>query len=382
MAVDRSSIRPVLPPEAQELLDTLSTAVIVLDEALTILSANSSAENLLGVSSNQARGRPLLELLSIPEVLQETFKRVLENATACAQREVSLRPIALGGEDRVMDVCAAPLETSRSQLPPDQQSARSSAKKLVIEISDATQRQRLSRETALLAQLGGSRLMIRQLAHEIKNPLGGLRGAAQLLERQLKDDAMREYTEIIISEADRLAALVDSMLGPGRLPRKERLNVHELCEHVHHLLRSEALGEVLIERDYDPSVPPATLDRHMIVQAMLNLGRNALQAVGKSAGLNTDNRGRIILRTRVLSNQSIGTAHHRLVACVQFEDNGSGVPPQIREMLFYPFVTAREGGTGLGLAVAQDLVTRHGGLIEFESEPGRTLFSLLLPIED
>jgi two-component system nitrogen regulation sensor histidine kinase GlnL len=215
--------------------------------------------------------------------------------------------------------------------------------------------------------------MVRKLAHEIKNPLGGLRGAAQLLERQLRDEAMREYTEVIISEADRLAALVDSMLGPVRAPQKEQLNVHEICEHVYHLLRSEAPSGVLIERDYDPSLPGAQLDRHQIVQAMLNIGRNALQAVGA--------RGHIGLRTRVLTGQSIGSVRHRLVASVQVEDDGPGVPADIRETLFYPLVTGRSEGTGLGLAVAQDLVTRHGGLIEFTSAPGRTQFTILLPLD-
>jgi two-component system nitrogen regulation sensor histidine kinase GlnL len=150
--------------------------------------------------------------------------------------------------------------------------------------------------------------------------------------------------------------------------------VHELCEHVYHLMRSEAPASVLIERDYDPSLPGAALDRHQIIQAMLNLGRNALQAVGT--------RGHIVLRTRALTNQSIGSVRHRLVASVQFDDDGPGVPPEIRETLFYPLVTGRPDGTGLGLAVAQDLVIRHGGLIEFESQPGRTQFTILLPIEN
>ncbi len=244
----------------------------------------------------------------------------------------------------------------------------------MLELADDTQRQRISRDNDLLARLDGSRLMIRQLAHEVKNPLGGLRGAAQLLERELAEASLREYTSVIIREADRLTALVDSMAGPGRPPRKEAVNVHELCEHVHHLLRAEARAEIAIERDYDPSLPNASLDRDQIIQALINIARNALQAVG--------NGGRIALRTRALSNVSIGSVRHRLVASIQIEDDGPGVPPELRSSIFYPLVTGRTQGSGLGLAVAQDVAIRHQGLIEFESEPGRTVFSLLLPLGD
>jgi two-component system nitrogen regulation sensor histidine kinase GlnL len=249
---------------------------------------------------------------------------------------------------------------------------------LLIEFSDATQHQRITRENALLAQVGGSRLMIRQLAHEIKNPLGGLRGAAQLLERQLSDATMREYTQVIISEADRLKVLVDTLLGPGHAPRKQLINVHELVQHVWQLLKLEAPPTVKVERDYDPSLPSIQLDRDQIIQAMLNLGRNALQAIGMHRG---EHNGRVMLRTRAHTHVYIGKRRHRLVACVQFEDDGPGVPEHLRDTLFYPLVTGRPDGTGLGLAVAQDLVSRHDGLIEFESRPGRTVFSILLPFE-
>jgi len=181
-------------------------------------------------------------------------------------------------------------------------------------------------------------------------------------------------TGVIIGEADRLTALVDSIAGPGRPPLRSLVNVHELCEHVFHLLRAEARSTVLVERDYDPSLPSAMLDRNQIIQALLNVARNALQALGE--------RGRVTLRTRALSNVTIGLVRHKLVGSLQVEDNGPGVPQELRASIFYPLVTGRANGTGLGLAVAQDLVTRHGGLIEFESEPGRTVFTLLLPLSE
>jgi two-component system nitrogen regulation sensor histidine kinase GlnL len=267
--------------------------------------------------------------------------------------------------DRILD-CAV------TQIVIGQQHPR-----LLLEIEDITQHRRLTRENALLAQLGGSRLMVRQLAHEIKNPLGGVRGAAQLLERELLDPALREYTRVIISEADRLTNLLDSMLGPGRPPAKQLINVHELLERVYHLLRSEASPGVIIDRDYDPSLPPLTVDPNHIIQAMLNLGRNAIQALAGAAVASP----RLILRTRAASNVSVGAHRHRLVASIQFEDNGPGVLNEIRETIFYPLVSGRADGTGLGLGIAQDLVSRHGGLIEFDSSPGRTIFVISLPMD-
>jgi two-component system nitrogen regulation sensor histidine kinase GlnL len=179
---------------------------------------------------------------------------------------------------------------------------------------------------------------------------------------------------VIIGEADRLRALVDSLLGPARPIRREPVNVHELIDRVYRLARAEAPEAVVIERDYDPSLPPLALDRDLMVQAMLNLARNAVQALGE--------RGALTLRSRALTHATIGAERHRVVASLQFEDNGPGVPAELGETIFYPLVTARAGGTGLGLAVAQDIATRHGGIIEFDSRPGRTVFSLLLPLEN
>jgi two-component system nitrogen regulation sensor histidine kinase GlnL len=344
-----------------EILDGLSTAVLMLDERLHILRTNAAAQDLLGMAGSQARDRALTQVLRTSAELDDALARAFEDSGTRILREVQV--YIAGGEQRVVDVFVTVLE------------ADDGAPRLLLEIADATQRQRISRDAALLAQLGGSRLMARQLAHEIKNPLGGLRGAAQLLARQLGDDALREYTQVIINEADRLAALVDSMLGPASPPRPETVNLHELCEHIFRLLQGEAPARVTLERDYDPSLPEVALDRNMMVQAMLNVGRNALQALERGPG-----GGRIVLRTRALHNQNISAVRHRLVCAVQFADDGPGVPADIRETLFYPLVTGREGGSGLGLAVAQELVRRHGGLIEFESIPGRTQFTLLLPV--
>jgi two-component system nitrogen regulation sensor histidine kinase GlnL len=349
--------------DGTELLDAMVTSVFLLDQELRVRYLNAAAQSLIGMGCNQALGRFVADLTRGAEGLLPLFERARQGGEGVVQRELAWP--APGGVDRILD-CAV------TQVVLGQDSVR-----LLLEIEDITQHRRLTRENALLAQLGGSRLMVRQLAHEIKNPLGGLRGAAQLLERELLDPALREYTRVIISEADRLTNLLDSMLGPGRPPSKQLINVHELLERVYHLLRSEAPEGVTIDRDYDPSLPPLTVDPNHIIQAMLNLGRNAIQALSSAAVASP----RLILRTRAESNASVGAHRHRLVASIQFEDNGPGVLNEIRETIFYPLVSGRADGTGLGLGIAQDLVSRHGGLIEFDSAPGRTIFLISLPMD-
>ena len=245
---------------------------------------------------------------------------------------------------------------------------------LVIELIDATQRHQIDRENALITQHGVSRRMISQLAHEIRNPLGGLRGAAQLLERELPGKELREFTQIIIGEADRLDALMDSLLGPVGQLHKETVNLHELLEHVAVLVETEAGEGFVVQRDYDPSLPAMRLDKNRLIQALLNLARNALQATGAV--------GAVQFRTRVLTNTVVGQDRHRLVASIDIEDDGPGVPDEIAGTIFYPLVSGRDDGTGLGLPLAQDLVSRHDGLIEYQSEPGRTVFMVRLPIEE
>ena len=346
-----------------ELLDALVTSVFLLDHDLQVSYLNAAAQTLLGLGPNQALGRRITELTRGAETLLPLFERARLGGEGVVHRELAWP--APGGVDRILD-CAV------TEVSIGQEGGR-----ILLEIEDITQHRRLTRENALLAQLGGSRLMVRQLAHEIKNPLGGLRGAAQLLERELLDPALREYTRIIISEADRLTHLLDSMLGPGRPPAKQLVNLHELLERVYHLLRSEAPDGVTVDRDYDPSLPPLTVDPNHIIQAMLNLGRNAIQALSGS-GVHAP---RLILRTRAATNVSVGARRHRLAATIQFEDNGPGVLAEIRDTIFYPLVSGRADGTGLGLGIAQDLVSRHGGLIEFDSAPGRTIFVIYLPMD-
>ena len=353
-----------VPYDLHELFDLLSTSVLVLDSDCHILYANSATQDLLGFGKNQVRGRTLASLFVAETPLQQLLMHARERQEVCSRHELTLTPLgALRGPrpSVIVDATVTPLENLRSQG------------RLLLELVDARLRLQLTRESELASRVDGNRLMARQLAHEIRNPLGGLRGAAQLLERELDSEQLREYTTVIINEADRLRTLVDTMLGPTRPPQKELMNVHENCEHVLRLLQAEAPAGVSIERDYDPSVPDALFARSEIIQALLNVARNALQAVG--------GKGRMTLRTRVLTNHAINAVRYRLVCCLQVEDNGPGVPEGLRKTLFLPLVTGRSEGTGLGLAVAQDMVARHNGIIEFESAPGRTIFSMLLPLE-
>lgn len=337
----------------------MTTGVIVVDHNLLIVSINAAAEDLLGISAHRARGKSLLELIGDVCEFGDVLNRVLESGVTYAN-EMRLTATEVHSDERLVDCRVSLLDD------------RDDRKVLLVEMSDVTRRDRISRENALLAQHGAGRQMIRQLAHEIKNPLGGLRGAAQLLERQLDSDELKEYTSVIISEADRLATLVNTLLGPGGPLRKQAINLHALLEYVMRLVKPELSPHVDVQRDYDTSLPDIEVDHDLMVQAILNLVKNALTAL--------DGQGKLILRTRAVINFTIGNVLHPVVASVDIEDDGPGVPADLADSVFYPLVTGRSEGTGLGLSVAQELISRHNGLIEFDSRPGRTVFQVRIPL--
>ena len=347
----------IIRKESQNILDSLSSGIILLDKNLLIVGLNPSAENILGVSEHRARGEALLKLVDDEPELRDILSRVTATGDHYAN-ELQLAPTEVHSEERIVDCRVSPLAGNEAAL--------------LVEITDVTRRAKISRENALLIQHGAGRQMIRQLAHEIKNPLGGIRGAAQLLERQLPSAELREYTDVVISETDRLAALVDTLLGPGGPPKKQPHNVHELIEYVIRIIEAEDPKHISIRRDYDPGLPLINLDRDQIVQALLNLVRNAVTAL--------DGQGTLTLRSRAATNFTMGDIRHRVIASIEIEDDGPGIPKELQDSVFYPLVTSRPDGTGLGLAVAQELLSRHGGLIEFESKPGRTVFFVRLPL--
>jgi two-component system nitrogen regulation sensor histidine kinase GlnL len=248
-------------------------------------------------------------------------------------------------------------------------------KEIIVEMIDADSLHRVMREENLTLLHDAARESLRGMAHEIKNPLGGIRGAAQLLERELTegDPGLIEYTRIIIQEADRLRNFIDRMLTSEQKQNIEKANIHEVLEYVCNLVEAEYKQSFKIIRDYDPSLPPLQVDRGQIIQAVLNVMRNAVQATG-------DN-GNIWIRSRILRQITLHKRIHRHAVRVDIIDDGPGIPPEIENGIFYPMITGRPEGTGLGLSIAQSLINAHGGLIEYERTDERTIFSIYLPTE-
>ncbi len=342
-----------------ELLEQLTTAVLVLDEDLRLAHLNPAAEALLGHSASHVRGVFLDELLSCEDGgLTQRLGAYLLAGRPYTEHEVPVRTSS--GQRVVVDCTATPIFDGAL------------APAALIEMRRVDRELRIREENRQLLAHQASREMIRGLAHEIKNPLGGIKGAAQLLAAELRDAGQREFLDVILQEADRLRNLLDRMLGPSGRPRKADLELHSVLEHVRRLIASEAPPGVTVQRDYDPSIPRIHADRDLLVQAVLNIARNALQAVGPS--------GRILFRSRIRHRLTLGRRTWRLGVQVDIVDDGPGVPPELAERLFYPMVSGRPEGTGIGLSIAQMLLAQHGGLIEFESEPGHTVFRMLMPV--
>jgi two-component system nitrogen regulation sensor histidine kinase GlnL len=345
------------------ILDNLNTITLLFDADFRLRYMNPAGEALFQISARQAMGQRAGALIDCPGgSVEATLARSLSSGRPFTEREMSL-PL---GEDRSVKIDCTVIPLSSYEGEPG----------LLIEIQQIDRQLRISREENLLAQHEATRDLIRGMAHEIKNPLGGLRGAAQLLELELEHQSLREYTQIIIDEADRLQTLVDNMLGPNRLPQLGMVNIHTLLERVRNLVAAEYGTKVQILRDYDPSIPDLLLDSDRIIQALLNIMRNAARA------LENQPDGAITLQSRILRQFTIGHERHRLVVQLTIQDNGPGVPEAIREKLFYPMVTAVEGGIGLGLSISQSLINMHGGLVECESQPGKTIFTVLIPVEN
>ena len=341
------------------LLDQLSTAVMLLDDGLHIVYLNAAAEQLLSASMRRVLGKQLVQVVNLSDELLVRLREAVETAQPFTDRQAIIEPH--GHEPKIVDCAITPHVTENNQ------------RGLLIEIDAIDRPLRIAREEAILAQQEHARSLLRGLAHEIKNPLGGLRGAAQLLERQLGDPELKDYTHIIIQEADRLHALIDRMLGPVSRPKKEPINIHEVLEHVRKISRVGAPPSVNITFDYDPSIPEFNSDRDRLVQVLLNIAGNAINAISDS--------GNIVFRSRVISSFTIGSERHPLVAAIQIQDDGPGVPEALLDQIFYPMVSGTDVGTGLGLSIAQSIMNQLGGLIECRSEPGNTLFTVLIPLE-
>lgn len=364
MKLNNADDNVVLPPDdhADRFagLDLLSTAVLILDREFSLMYANAAAQNLLAFSQKSARGHPLRRLLPGNEALMQKLAQVASTGTGLNENEMAIDT----SQGTVLHVScvATPIEWSKSSAG------------VALELHQLDQHLRITREEKILENQQLNRELIRNLAHEIKNPLGGIRGSAQLLERELQDDDLTEYTQVIIKEADRLQSLMDRLLTPHRVPKMAAINIHEVLERVRSLVLAEFPSDIRIRRDYDTSLPDLIGDKEQLIQALLNVARNAAQAM--------NGQGEIRLVTRIARQVTLAKQRHRHVIQVQIIDNGPGVPESLREKIFYPLVSGREGGTGLGLSLAQNFINQHLGVIEFESVSGETRFAILLPVRD
>jgi two-component system, NtrC family, nitrogen regulation sensor histidine kinase GlnL len=342
----------------KRILDHLNTAILLFNKDLNLIYVNTAGEILLADSARHLVGMNAMELFKFSDpALLINLQQCLTMSEMLVDRELILDRM---GQSFTVNLSATPMvEGDR-------------VKEVLVELQQVDNHLRISKEEQLLSQQNTARLLVRGLAHEIKNPLGGLRGAAQLLALELADPELKEYTQIIIAESDRLQGLMDKLLGPNKPPDFKVLNVHEVLERVRQLVEAESSGNLSIVCDYDPSIPDIRADRDLLIQAVLNITKNAVQAL--------DGKGKIILKTRIQRNQTIGRQHHKLAVKVDIIDNGSGIDPDIMERIFYPMITGRADGTGLGLSIAQSLINQHNGLIECHSEPRNTVFSIILPI--
>lgn len=350
-----TSIEPGPELAAIRGLDLLSSAVVLVDAGLVIRHLNPAAENLFAAAAAGVVGRPLPALLGEPPGLARALENALRDNWSYTGQSIAVRR----GDDAELnlDCTVSPVEASGLRL--------------VLEFRLIDQRLKADREERLIEQQQANRELIRNLAHEIKNPLGGIRGAAQLLERELSHPQLREYTQVIIAEADRLQRLMHRLLDSHRVMQPAILNVHEILERVRLLVNAE-FPHARVVRDYDVSLPPVTGDREQLIQALLNIARNAAQAMG--------GEGDIVLRTRAARQVTLAKRHYRLALELQVIDSGPGIPDAIRDKVFYPLVSGREGGSGLGLSLAQSFIQQHHGSIGVDSRPGRTCFTVLLPV--
>ncbi len=342
----------------KRILDHLATAILLFDQNLILTYINTAGEIMLTDSARHLVGHDARHLFKTANpTLLANLHQCLTMAEPLVDHSTILNRM---GQSVTINLSATPL------LYVDQ------VQEILVELQQIDNHLRISKDEQLLTQQNTARLLIRGLAHEIKNPLGGLRGAAQLLDLELDAPELKEYTQIIIAESDRLQGLMDKMLGPNKLPNKKSLNIHEVLERVRNVVQAESIGNLSIQCDYDPSIPDINADKDQLIQALLNITRNAVQA--------TDGKGHIIIKTRIHRHITIGRKRYKLVVKCDIIDDGPGIDPEMMKQIFYPMVTGRADGTGLGLSIAQALINQHDGLIECSSESEHTVFSIFLPL--
>ena len=342
-------------------LEHLATAIILLNAENRVVYINPGAEITFAFSATHVTGMLINEVFPNCEILMVAVNNATKQQSPFREHEFAIsthRQLSFA-----VTCTVTPIDTPDACL--------------ILEFQQMDAQLRIAREERMLIQQQANAELLRNLAHEIRNPLGGLRGAAQLLEHELPSPNLREYTQVIIKEADRLQSLMDRLLIPHRAPKSQPTNIHEVLERVRSLLMAESAKGLVIKRDYDLSLPELIGDREKLIQAVLNIARNAVQAM---QGQNkTDSQ--LSFRTRAERQVTLARKRYRVAIKLEIIDNGPGIPNDIRERIFYPLVSGSEGGTGLGLTLAQTFITQHHGMIECESKPGHTCFTIMLPIE-
>ncbi len=339
-------------------LDTLNSAILRVDRARRVTYINATGEALFEVGAANLVGREFERLFS-PVEPSSIVARLAAGPVALTEREAVMT--LANGKSILADYSIYPFGEVTAE------------DEILIEIRPLERHAQFAQDELNQLQQQATQQLARALAHEINNPLGGIRGAAQLLQRELEDPGLVEYTEVVISEVDRLRALIGGMLGPSGGLRRERISVHELLEHIRKILLAAEPERIRILRDYDPSIPEFEADRDLLIQAFLNIARNAVQAI--------DGRGDVTFRTRVGRSFTIGTRLHRLVVQVDIADTGRGIPAEMSETIFLPMITDKPDGSGLGLPIAQEIISRHGGTIQLQSTAAGTTFSTILPLD-
>lgn len=363
-----------MTPAALSGLDLLATAVMLVNEESGVLYMNPAAENLFELSNTNVAGLPLGRLFIDDTVLTAAMGYALANNSSYTEHDIAL---GVAGHGKLHLSCTVtPVELDNGM----------GEESFLLEFRHIEQQLKIAREERMLDQSQANRELIRNLAHEIKNPLGGIRGAAQLLDRELERPGLHEYTQVIMKEADRLQMLMDRLLTPHRLPKPSLVNIHEVLERVRSVILAEFPQSVVVLRDYDTSLPQLKGDKEQLIQAVLNIMRNAAQSLtgklGEQPAMPPKEKGVIELRTRVARQVTLARRRYRHAISLEIIDNGLGIPDEIQGHIFYPLVSGRDGGSGLGLTLAQNFISQHHGTITFESAPGRTCFSILLPVEE
>ena len=349
------------PTKPYQSLDLLATLVAVVDLSSTVRFANAAFEETLGLPRRLIMGAALHELFTEPQQLQNALKGIAANTFASLRYDAVLKRAAYD----LLPVHVIVAQTD-------------AADEAIVEILPLEQQARLDREERIHDQSQANKELIRNLAHEIKNPLGGIRGSAQLLELELESKDLHEYTQVIIREADRLQTLVDRLLAPHKNPHVVGdVNIHEVCERVRSLIVAEFPRGLKVQRDYDTSIPDFRGDKEQLIQVVLNIAHNAAQALSERIEAGD---ARLVLCTRIARQVTLNKQRYKLALELHITDNGPGIPDDLRDRIFYPLVSGREGGSGLGLTLAQTFVGQHQGVIECESQPGRTDFTIVIPL--